>query len=161
MRRIIVNSTPIISLAGIDSLILLKKLYKEIIVPEAVYEEVSIEGESKIGAKRLKEADFIKIHSVDNKEAEKIFSTSLHKGEVEVLLLARELKADLVIIDDLLARKHAKYLDIKVTGTLGILLKAKKKGYLKKIKPLLDELINNNIYISDKLYKNVLDLANE
>ena len=108
MRRIIVNSIPIISLAGIDRLILLKKLYKEIIVPEAVYEEVSIEGESKIGAKRLKEADFIKIHSVDNKEAEKIFSTSLHKGEVEVLLLARELKADLVIIDDLLARKHAK-----------------------------------------------------
>jgi len=77
------------------------------------------------------------------------------------MILGNEIKADLCIIDDLLARKYAKHLGFNITGTLGILIKAKEKGILEKVKPLIDELIKNNIYINDKLYRTVLKIANE
>ncbi len=161
MLKIVVNSTPIISLAILDKLTLLTKLYDQVYIPQAVYDEVCKEGESKAGAKALKNADFIEIVSIKNKEARDLFSTSLHKGEIEVMVLAKELEADLIIIDDYQARKHAKYLDFKITGTLGVLLKAKKNNYIENIKFLLDKLIKNDIYIGDNLYKKILNMAGE
>lgn len=77
------------------------------------------------------------------------------------MILAEEIKADLCIIDDLLARKYAKYLGLNITGTLGILIKAKEKTIIPSVKPLMDELIKNNIYIDNKLYNNILELTKE
>lgn len=161
MRKVVVNSTPIISLSIIQKLDLLLNLYRKIYVPQAVFDEVSVAGESMIGAKALKSADFIKIVSVKNDTARKFFSTSLHKGEVEVMILAKEINADLVVIDDYQARKHAKYLGLNLTGTLGVLLKAKKESLINEIRPLMDKLINNDIYIDNKLYEKVIQMADE
>ncbi len=161
MPKVIVNSTPIISLSIIDHLSLLLKLYDQVYIPQAVYDEVCKEGKSQIGSKALQKADFIQVVSIENKEARDFFSTSLHKGEIEVMVLAKELEADLIIIDDYQARKHAKYLDFKITGTLGVLLKAKKNNYIENIKFLLDKLIKNDIYIGDNLYKKILNMAGE
>jgi len=63
--------------------------------------------------------------------------------------------------NETLGRFHAKNLDLKVTGTLGILLKAKNTGHIKKIKPLLNELKNKGIWLSEKLINEVLILADE
>jgi len=73
MLKIVVNSTPIISLAILDKLTLLTKLYDQVYIPQAVYDEVCKEGESKAGAKALKNADFIEIVSIKNKEARDFF----------------------------------------------------------------------------------------
>ncbi|BDU50054.1 DUF3368 domain-containing protein [Haliovirga abyssi] len=161
MRKVIVNSTPIISLSLIDSLYILKELYGTVFIPKAVYDEVVIKGKSKIGSNNLLECEYIKILEIKNKEAEKLFKTNLHSGEVEVMILYDELNADLCILDDLLARKYAKYLNYNITGTIGVLLKAKEVGLVKNIKQLLFELIKNGIYIDRKLMKKVLELANE
>ena len=161
MPKVIINSTPIISLSIIDKLDLLSKLYDQVYIPQAVYDEVCEKGESQIGAKALQNADFIQIISIINKEAREFFSTSLHKGEIEVMILAKELKADLIIIDDYQARKHAKYLDLNITGTLGVLLKSKKNNHIESIKPLMDELIKNDIYIGNDLYQKILNMARE
>lgn len=157
MRKVVVNSTPLISLYKINKLNLLKEIYGSIYVPYGVYEELSIKDKYNF----LNELDFIKIQKIENKEARKFFKTSLHKGEVEVMILAEEINADLCIIDDLLARKYAKYLGYTITGTIGILLKAKEEGYINKVKPLLDDLLNGGIYIDDKLYDRILKIANE
>lgn len=157
MRKIVVNSTPLISLYKIDKLNLLKKLYSHVYVPYGVYEELSVDGKHNF----LAGVDFITIQKIENKEAKKFFRTSLHKGEVEVMILAEEINADLCLIDDLLARKYAKYLGYTVSGTMGILLKSKEKDHIAEIKPLLDGLLDNGIYIDDKLYNTVLKLANE
>ncbi|MBE6083631.1 MAG: DUF3368 domain-containing protein [Tissierellaceae bacterium] len=157
MRKVVVNSTPLISLYKINKLNLLKEIYGSIYVPYGVYEELSIKDKYNF----LNELDFIKIQKIENKEARKFFKTSLHKGEVEVMILAEEINADLCIIDDLLARKYAKYLGYTITGTIGILLKAKEEGYINKVKPLLDDLLNGGIYIDDKLYNRILKIANE
>jgi predicted nucleic acid-binding protein len=90
-----------------------------------------------------------------------MFSVSLHAGEVETIMLADEIKADLVIIDDSLARKYALQAGLVVTGTMGILMKAKKASLVEAIKPLLDKMIDNGVYINKRLYNDILDLANE
>ena len=66
-----------------------------------------------------------------------VLITDLDQGEAEVIALAQELRADLVIIDERLARWHARRLGLNTTGVLGVLLKAKESGLLEEIKPLI------------------------
>ena len=156
MPKVIVNSTPLISLIALDKLDILRDLYSEIIIPTAVYDEISVKDNF-----TLSQHDWIKIKEITNEVAKGAFTAALHEGEVEVLILAKEISADLVIIDDGLARKHAKYLGIKLTGTIGVLLKAKEKGIIKYLKPYLDKLIENNFYISENIYNEILKLTDE
>lgn len=93
--------------------------------------------------------------------AKEFFKAQLHDGEVEVMILAKEICSNLVVIDDKNAKKHAKYLGLNVTGTLGILLKAKQQGFIQEIKPLLLELRDKGIYISDNIINICLKAANE
>lgn len=90
-----------------------------------------------------------------------MYKAKLHEGEVEVMILCQERQADLAIIDDNAAKKTAKYLGINVTGTLGVLLKAKQKGILKEIRPLISELKVNGFYISTEVEKIILECAEE
>lgn len=161
MLKVISNATPLIALNKIGKLDLLKQIYGEIIIPYAVYEEVILESNIKDSNDFVKESGFINIMNIKNEEAKRLFVTSLHKGEVEVMILAKEMEADICVIDDLLARKYAKYYNIKITGTIGIFLKAKELGIITNIKPIMDELISSGIYIDNKLYNRVLEIAKE
>jgi predicted nucleic acid-binding protein len=161
MRKIIANSTPLIALNKIGKLYLLKQIYREIIIPYAVYEEVILESDTKESNDFIKESGFINIMKIKNEEAKRLFVTTLHKGEVEVMILAKEIEADLCIIDDLLARRYAKYYNLNITGTIGVILKAKEQGIVSKVKPIMDELIDSGIYIDTKLYNRVIEIAYE
>lgn len=86
---------------------------------------------------------------------------NLDKGESEAIVLANNINADLIVIDERKARKIAKDIGLNVTGTLGILVEAKQKGLIKELKPLLDGLIDNNIRIDKKLYAEILKLVEE
>lgn len=121
-RKVIVNSTPLIALCNIDKLEVIKMLYGEIIIPKAVYEEISAKPDS-ICKKMVDESlEWIKIQNIQNEMAKLMFKSQLHDGEVEVMILAKEKEADLVIIDDGNARKYAKYLELTLTGTIGVLI---------------------------------------
>lgn len=93
--------------------------------------------------------------------AKSMYKTQLHDGEVEVMILSKEINADVVIIDDANAKKHAKYLRLPVTGTLGVLIRAKQEGYIEELKPILYQMIENGIYISQKLVDICLKQAGE
>lgn len=77
------------------------------------------------------------------------------------MILVREQNADLVIMDDNAAKKTAKFLGLNVTGTLGILLKSKKEGYLEMVEPIMNELILDGLFISDTVKGYVLKEAGE
>ena len=82
----------------------------------------------------------------------RMFQAKLHAGEVEVMQLAQENPtADLVVLDDNAAKKTAKFLGLTVTGTLGILLKAKARGIIEYVMPLLSQIQANGFYISDEV----------
>ncbi len=90
-----------------------------------------------------------------------MYKAKLHAGEVEVMILAQEKGADLVIIDDDAAKKTARYLGLTVTGTLGVLLRAKEQGIIERVQPLLDAMERNGFYISPAVGAMVLEQAGE
>lgn len=159
MPKIVSNTTPIISLLKIDRLDLLKQLYTQIHIPIAVYAEIEA-GKAKVFYKDLSKIDWIKIIEIQNKQAVKYF-LDLDSGEAEAIVLATELNADLILLDEKLGRFHAKHADLKVTGTIGILLKAKTEGLIDHLKPLLNELTEKGVWINEKLIEEILDKAGE
>lgn len=157
MRKVIVNTTPIIALADIGYLNLLKKLYGEILIPEAVLSEIISEPARTL----VRNAQWIKVKKAPVQNQKNSFSTRLHAGEIEVITLAQECSADLLILDDNMAKKTAKYLGLTVTGTMGVLLRSKKEGHIDKVKPLLDMLITDGLFISSTVREYVLAQAGE
>ena len=158
MRKVVVNTTPLIALAEIGELHLLKDLYGEIYIPDAVFEEIKSEPaytEVRVAAEWIKQ---VSVNPAGNTD---MLSSRLHSGEVEVIQYARESGADLVILDDQLARRTAKYLGLTITGTLGVIIKAKEKGYVQSVNPIMDKLIQNGLYISPKVQEDVLKLSDE
>lgn len=159
MHKIISNTTPIITFLSISKLDLLKEIYSEIIIPYGVFEEIE-QGKYKNFYRDLSEIDWIEIRSITDENSLK-YVHELDKGEAEVIILANEINADLVIIDEKLGREYAKYFGLKLTGTLGILLKAKELKLINNIKPLLVAMTKNGIWLNKKLTNNVLRIANE
>lgn len=160
MPKVVVNSTPIIILCAIEHLHILKELYQVILIPGAVYREVTEKKDSACN-QLCAHYDWIKILQVKDNSERKMFKAKLHEGEVEVMLLAEEQKADLLIIDDNAAKRTAKYLGFNVTGTLGVLIKAKRHGLIRELKPLLLLMKSRGFYISPELETLVLDQAGE
>lgn len=159
MPEIVSNTTPLISLMKISQLEILKKIYSEIVIPEAVYKEIEA-GKHKEFYRDLSKIDWIKIRSIKNKRSINYF-LDLDAGEAEAIIIASEIGADLIILDEKLGRYHAKHAGIKVTGTLGVLVKAKKMGLVPKLKPLLKELTEKNVWISDRLIAQVCKTVDE
>ncbi len=152
---IIGDSSALIALAVVDKLELLEKLYDNLFVPQAVYDEVTQVGRPQ--SDKLKEFLESKVKVVDLN----LTKLGLGLGELEAITLYKELDADVLLIDDNRAKKYAVLNDIKVIGSLGVLIKAKESGHVGKIKPLLDEIMKAGIYISDNLVMQVLDISGE
>ena len=157
MPKVIVNTTPMIMLTDVGQFDLLRKLYGEIIIPRAVLEEIKSQPAKRLTAS----SDWIKIGKVANKDDRGLFRARLHAGEVEVMLLAQEQNADLVIMDDNAAKKTAKFMGLKVTGSLGVLLRAKREGHIQEIKPIIRAMAADGFYIDEKTKRYVLDAAKE
>lgn len=160
MHRVIVNSTPLIILCNIGKLEILKELYEEIVIPQAVYAEVTVKEDS--ACQQIVSAEWIHVEQIKDQSDKRMYKAKLHAGEVEVMILAQEdEKADLVVIDDNAAKKTAKYLGLTVTGTVGILLKAKKRGIIKEIRPILENMKGKGFYISEGVEQMILEQADE
>lgn len=156
---VISNSTVIIALSSINQLYILKELYEEIIIPREVFDELT-RVQNKPGS-NINEIEWIKSLSISDNKLKEYLSYNLHKGEAETIALAEENKADLVLLDDYWGRKIAELRNLKITGTMGILVKAKKECIIEKVKPLLDQLIHKGFWISDDLYISILKESGE
>jgi predicted nucleic acid-binding protein len=156
---IVCNAGPLISLARIDRLDLLPALFGEIIVPPAVYREVTSD-DSLAGARDLANAGWLKLgKGQDQRSVERLLS-SLDAGEAEVLILAREIAAT-AAIDEKRGRHLALELGVSQTGTVGILLAAKQAGLIPSIRPLLDHLVAKGVRLSSRLFEEACRLADE
>ena len=160
MRKVIVNSTPLIALGKVDLLSLLKKEYGEITIPVAVFDEVCEKNDSV--RKQVKNSSWIHIESIADTKSRKMYKAKLHDGEVEVMILAQEYEGEhLVVIDDGASRKTAEYLGLKLTGTIGILINAKVKGHIDAVMPIIKKMQSNGIYFSDRLIARIKRIAKE
>ena len=163
-KKVVCNSSPIINLSKINSLYLLEKLYGQVFIPVAVYNELVVEGINKKGAKEIKslvEKNVIIIKKVNNISFVKALNKDLDLGESEVIALALQINAELIIVDELDARKFAELYELKKTGFIGILIKAKNEGYLSSVKEYIDRAIEEGFWLNEKLYVNIMKLLDE
>jgi predicted nucleic acid-binding protein len=158
---VIADATPLIALAKINKLSLLKRLFGTLHIPPAVYAEVVTHAPRRPGADEVREATWIQTTSIQDTSALRYLRAALDPGEAETLILAEEMNADWVLLDESKARRIAKALGLSHIGTVGLLLLAKRRGYTAEVRPLLDELRMNRFHLSDKVYRAVLRQAGE
>lgn len=159
MRKVISNTTPILSLLKIGKLDVLRELYGKVWIPKAVYREIE-EGKDKDYYADLSKFDWIEIASIQSASA-RLYLFDLDDGEAETIILAQEQNADVAIIDEKLGRRYASQINIPVTGTIGVLLKAKERGLIDAVAPLLQELCNKSSWINNSLFEKAVSIAGE
>lgn len=159
-RLVIVNATPVIALSLIAKLDLLNQLYNEVLMPPKVKEEILAGGVTGVGREELLNATWIKVTPLEDSRRADLLA-DLDRGEAEVIALALEQNSDLVIIDERLARRHAQRMGLKVSGTVGVLLRAKQQGLVESIAPLIELMRVGGIRLSDAVVQETLRLADE
>ena len=151
--KAIVNSTPLIALSITGYLFLLNRLFEQVVVPVSVHEEVVLQGEERPGAKVVAQANWLVIQSPERSLSPSAELLQLDRGEQDVILLAQEIDADWVLIDEKLARRVAKGLGLQVKGTLGVLLIAYRLGLISQEASMnaVQELASSSVRLSPRL----------
>ena len=158
---VISDSTVLIGLAKIEKLELLQELFKKIYIPNAVFKEVAEGGNGKPGSELVKDSLWIIKKRVIDYTQVHLLMTALDRGEAEVLVLAKEMEADLILMDEEKARKSATIAGYNVMGVIGILLGSKRIGLITNIKTYIQKLENKKFRLSEKIINRSLKQAHE
>lgn len=157
---IISDTTPILSLLKVGRLELLETLYHTVVVPEAVYNELTSNDSYEEERREIEKCTFLSVEKVRNVESVRILRdvTGLDAGESESLVLYGEMEAELLLIDEHKGRNVAKKMAVEYVGTMGILMLAFDKGIItaKEIQEALEILLECDIRLSRKLCNKVL-----
>ncbi len=157
----VVDASPLIFLAKLDRLDLVRNMGGDIYIPNAVMEETQIMGDDASVKIRKASKTWLKIKKVENSELVSLLLANLDRGEAEVIALAKELKADVLLLDDLDARRFAIRVGFQIFGTLGILLRAYLQGEIPSVKNEIEELKKHDFRISNLLTEKILKAAGE
>ncbi len=160
-KPVIVNNTPLVAFWAIGRLdtLRVRSLFDEILIPAAVRDEfLATEKESR--RRTLHEESWIRVVEVQNPRRTQSF-VGLDTGETEVLVLAEEQGASLVLIDERKARRFAERMGLPLSGTLGVLLLAKEEKVISAVAPVLRKIQEAGLYFHSELIERVLQLAGE
>ena len=157
--QVISNSSPLIVLHNCGQLGILQQLFGQVLIPEAVYQEVVHNTKNRLQSEAIAQCGFIQVHPIPPQPFS--FSHKLDRGEVEAIILAASLKADYLLLDDKRAQKEAKLQGITFIPTFAVLLKAAQKGIISDFEAVLTALQQKNIFLGRDLNlaaKGFLDL---
>lgn len=156
---VVSDTTPIISLLKANQLDLLQKMFRNVYIPHAVYQELIQNSAFQTEAETIKACDFIFVDNITDQRAVMLLRNfaGLDLGESESIILADEKKADALLIDEHKGRQTAKKIGIKITGTIGIIGQAFDEGLLSvsEVEMCIQCFRDNNIRISEALYQNL------
>lgn len=151
MPNVVISDTScLIILTKIKELDLLRQLYKTVIITQDILLEY---GEHL--------PDWIEVQQAKDHHRQQLLEMQIDKGEASAIALALETHENIIILDDWKARKLADRLGLSVTGTLGVIIKAKNNGIIPSIKPYLDKIRETNFRFSEELEQTALKEANE
>jgi predicted nucleic acid-binding protein len=154
---VVSDTSPVSGLYRINHLFVLQRLFGKVILPESVFQELLELRSFGYDLQEVLTAEWIEIKSAADISAVAHLQNHLDLGEAEAIVIAKELHADLLILDETKGRAIAKQEGIAIIGLAGVLIEAKLKGHIALVKPLLDRLIHEaNFRISRKLYELVL-----
>ena len=155
---VVSDTSPLTHLYQIQRFELLQSLYGEVIIPPAVDRELQA------GIRFHEGLDWTLLRVIEPKSSEMVtlLSESLDLGESEAIVLAHEINADLLLIDEVDGREAARKLGLRFTGLLGVLLEAKKRGFVHSISAELDRLVKDTSFrIHPEVREHILRLAGE
>jgi len=150
---VVADASPLIALDRIGRLDLIMSVFPVVFIPSAVAREA--------GTELLSANPWLRVRERRREQPAWVQPERLDPGEFEALLLAIELAADVVLMDDLPGRKWAERHGILVTGTFGILLTAKQAGVIAAVAPVLDQLAASGFRASEAVMRRVLAAAGE
>ena len=151
MKRVVSNTTPLIALARADAFELLRAVFREVWIPEAVRREVEAGGSGAPGEREAREAlreGWLIPDTVPACPELTTLGIDLDEGEAESIALALRTNADLILLDDRKARARAKALGLSVTGTVGVLLIAQDLGLPVEVDRAIESLRANGFYLA-------------
>jgi len=155
----LINTSPLLYLHQVGQLEVLPQLYSHIIAPITVEQELAVGKASNINVPDLSRLDWLQVQAVKPAAVPNVID--LGRGEAEVIALGLENPDSLLILDDQLGRKIAKFYRLRCTGTLGVLIKAKQSGYLEAIAPIIASLKKQGMWLTDEIMATALKLAGE
>jgi len=159
-RLTISNTSPLLYLNLTNRLGLLPRIYQTIAVPQAVVDELAEGARQGVRVPDPAMFSWMRVIPVQSQALIPIV-TDLGAGEAEVIALALENPGSLVIIDDQLGRRVADMRHLTITGTLGIIIKAKQLGYISAVRPVVEELRHAGLWLAPALVSAVLTRAGE
>ncbi len=159
---VVADTSPVTALLHLQQLDLLRLIYGQVFIPLTVATELKSLIHFGFDISFLSEEGICKVMEASDTNFVKTLSRNIDAGEAEAIALAKELQADLLLIDEKLGKQFAEKENIVCKGVVGILIEAKRKGLLPLIKPLLDDLLLNlKFRLSDRIYQLALRKAGE
>lgn len=161
---VVSDTSPIRALAFLEQLTVLEQLFGTVVVPPAVAEELRsparlTPGESPPDLSRFQ---FMEIRAPADHGRVATLAQSLDRGESEAIVLAEELRCSAILMDEAAGREAAKRYGLVPLGTAGILLRAKRAGFVREVRPLLDSLIGElGFFVAEPLRRYILEQARE
>jgi len=152
--RVVSDSGPLIALAKVGKLCVLRELFGKVIIPRAVWMEVVERGKGKPGSEEVSSAEWIEVVEVNDRLGVEILQQEIEIGEAEAIVLAKELNADIILLDEKIPRIIAKSLGLNVAGSLAVLFIARKKGIIDDdLDALLREMKSKGVYFSEDVVR--------
>jgi predicted nucleic acid-binding protein len=159
-KQVVINTGPLIALsAATGTLDLLREFYSQVVVPLEVCREITVNG-SLPGAQQFTDASWLYKCSQPT-IVSTLLSKVLDSGEASVIQTALDKEIETVIIDEAAGRRVANLHGLKLTGSLGILLRAKHEGYISSLTTVLKTLEHKGIWLGEDIKHHVLLLAKE
>ena len=157
---VVSDTTPLISLMKASRLELLATLFHEVLIPEAVFSELTANPRFQAEADQIRKAPYIKVVTVSEQKAVDVLrrSSGLDLGESEAIVFADDQKADVLLMDEAKGRKVAKAMGLYIMGTVGVLLFAFEKNVLtdSEVKKALEQLQQADRRIGDEMIQYAL-----
>ena len=159
---IVSNTTPLIGLAAIGRFDLLRQLFSSVHISQAVHDEIVVAGRQRgVAIREVTTSPWIEVMAITDHLAVEVLLDELDAGEAETIVLARELGADWVLMDERKGRRKLDQLGLPKIGTLGILLKAKELALLAEIRPDIEGLRRRGFSLSQAVVDAILEQAGE
>jgi predicted nucleic acid-binding protein len=152
----VVDTSPLIFLAKLGCLDLLKTSADIVCAPQAVLEEILVKPDDATQTIGRASQSWLSVRQVENRQAVEILLADLGPGEAEVIVLAKEIDADKVVMDDLDARRFARRVGLDLVGTMGVLLAARLRGEIPSLHQKVERLQALGFHVAPDLVGAIL-----
>lgn len=158
---VVSDTTPLISLLKINRLELWERLFGDVMIPTAVFDELTVDKRFRTEADQIRQKSFIVVKPVNNQESASVLkrATGLDQGESEAIVLTDELEADLLLMDEAKGRSVSAQMGLKIMGTIGILMAAYEEDELTsdEVRACINGLQRAGRHIGQRHYQMLLD----